>query len=166
MQVSVFYETEDGTATAADNDYTPCKGTLVFEPMQEKATVEIAIMDDDFYEPDEEFYLKLSNPSHNGEVRLRPNLKSCNRGGRQGALAALSWSVRLMTCTLASHSSRFPDPLLRIPWSHDPLGYGATRCSLCKGPRKGPCDGSDGGPVQRTLVPGQMDPHPLRCFMR
>mmetsp|Transcript_32344 Transcript_32344/g.62174 ORF Transcript_32344/g.62174 Transcript_32344/m.62174 type:complete len:898 (-) Transcript_32344:491-3184(-) len=73
-QVSVFYETEDGTATAADNDYTPCKGTLVFEPMQEKATVEIAIMDDDFYEPDEEFYLKLSNPSHNGEV-LTPSVE-------------------------------------------------------------------------------------------
>jgi len=60
--VSVDFSTKDGTADAGD-DYKETKGTMVFNPGEELKHVEVPIVDDDQYEPDENFFVKLANPS-------------------------------------------------------------------------------------------------------
>ena len=52
-------ETIDGTAEA-ESDYIPYKETLVFEPGETSKSIEIKIVDDNEWEPDEVFFVKLS----------------------------------------------------------------------------------------------------------
>ncbi|MBK1988118.1 ExeM/NucH family extracellular endonuclease [Sphaerospermopsis aphanizomenoides BCCUSP55] len=61
--VTVNYATADGTATVADNDYTPTSGTLIFAPGSTLLTVSVPIVGDSQLESDESFYLNLSNVS-------------------------------------------------------------------------------------------------------
>jgi Ca2+-binding RTX toxin-like protein len=61
--VTVEYATADGTATTADNDYTDTKGTLVFAPNEKTQTVTVEIIGDTKVEPDETFFVNLSNPT-------------------------------------------------------------------------------------------------------
>lgn len=61
--VSVAYATSDGTATAAEGDYTPASGTLTFGPSDTIMNFSIAITDDTRIEPDETILLTLSNPT-------------------------------------------------------------------------------------------------------
>lgn len=58
---SVRYETIDGTANAGE-DYTYSKGMLVFQPKESKKAIEIEIIDDDVWELDETFFVKISLP--------------------------------------------------------------------------------------------------------
>jgi len=60
--VSVDFHTADGTATVVE-DYKETTGTLVFNPGEEIKFIEVPIVDDDQYEPDENFFIKLTNPS-------------------------------------------------------------------------------------------------------
>ncbi|XP_064484568.1 sodium/calcium exchanger 1-like isoform X2 [Ornithodoros turicata] len=61
--VCVDYATEDGTANA-ESDYIPVEGTLVFRPGETQKQVFIKVIDDDVFEEDEHFYVRLSNPRH------------------------------------------------------------------------------------------------------
>jgi hypothetical protein len=67
--VSVNYETRDGTALAGE-DYQPANGTLTFNPGERAKTVTVVLTADALPEPDETFYLGLSNPS--GGFIIRP----------------------------------------------------------------------------------------------
>ena len=58
--VYVDYRTEDGTANAG-SDYEYAEGTLVFHPTEEHKQFSITIIDDDIFEEDEHFYVRLSN---------------------------------------------------------------------------------------------------------
>jgi hypothetical protein len=60
--VTVRYATENGTATAG-SDYTATTGTVTFAAGQTTTTVYVAVMADALAEPDELFYLKLSDPT-------------------------------------------------------------------------------------------------------
>ena len=60
-QVTVDYETVEGTAKAVE-DFTSVSGTLVFEPGDLTAQIEVPIVIDDALEPDEQFTVVLSNP--------------------------------------------------------------------------------------------------------
>ena len=60
-QVTVDYETVEGTAKAGE-DFTSVSGTLVFEPGDFTAQIEVPIVIDDALEPDEQFTVVLSNP--------------------------------------------------------------------------------------------------------
>jgi len=51
-------ETIDGSATAGE-DYIPVKQTLVFKPEQTYIEYVVEIIDDNVYEPDETFFVKL-----------------------------------------------------------------------------------------------------------
>nr|XP_039253587.1 sodium/calcium exchanger 3-like [Styela clava] len=57
-KVSVRYETVDGTANAGE-DYTPIKGEMTFYPQEVRKYVEVYIVDDDVWEPDETFFVRL-----------------------------------------------------------------------------------------------------------
>lgn len=57
-RVSVRYETIDGTAEAG-SDYIAKKGTITFEPEETSKHIEVIIIDDYEWEPDETFFVKL-----------------------------------------------------------------------------------------------------------
>jgi len=67
--VSVDYETRDGTALAGE-DYQAVNGTLTFNPGEVAKTVTVVLTADGLPEPDETFYLALSNPG--GGFIIRP----------------------------------------------------------------------------------------------
>lgn len=67
-QVSVQFETLDGTAVAGE-DYEATSGTVVFEPGEVNKAVIIPILSDEYLEPDESFSVTLSNPI-NGYIKI------------------------------------------------------------------------------------------------
>lgn len=56
----VDYNTDDGSANAG-SDYLAAEGTLVFQPGEKHKQFSITIIDDDVFEEDEHFYVRLSN---------------------------------------------------------------------------------------------------------
>lgn len=60
--ITVDYTTYDGTATAF-SDYTPISGTLMITAGHSSVRLPVPIIDDNIEEPDETFFLRLSNPS-------------------------------------------------------------------------------------------------------
>ncbi|XP_061660002.1 solute carrier family 8 member 4a isoform X1 [Syngnathoides biaculeatus] len=82
--VKVDYRTEDGTANAG-SDYEFAEGTLVFKPGETTKEFSVGVIDDDIFEEDEHFYVRLSNPrvAHRAEVSvLEP--RSLSSGGAAG----------------------------------------------------------------------------------
>lgn len=67
-EVSVQYETIDGTALAGE-DYVATSGTVVFAPGEVNKAVVIPIIVDDYLEQDEVFTVNLSNPI-NGYIKI------------------------------------------------------------------------------------------------
>ncbi len=63
VAVQVNYATADGTATAG-SDYTAASGSLTFSPGETSKTVTVNILGDTDDEPDETFFLNLSNPTN------------------------------------------------------------------------------------------------------
>jgi urease beta subunit len=59
--VTVSYATADGTATAG-SDYAATSGTLTFAPGQTSQTIAVPVCGDTVDEPDETFFVNLSNP--------------------------------------------------------------------------------------------------------
>lgn len=55
---TVDYYTEDGSAEAG-SDYVSAKGTLKFEPGETRKTINLSVIDDDVFEEDEHFYVRL-----------------------------------------------------------------------------------------------------------
>jgi hypothetical protein len=64
--VTVDYATRDGSATLLDRDYVETRGTLTFLPGERRKTVTVPVIGDRSTEPDEEFFLDLSNPQPAG----------------------------------------------------------------------------------------------------
>ncbi|KAK3531399.1 hypothetical protein QTP70_018203, partial [Hemibagrus guttatus] len=56
----VDYRTEDGTANAG-SDYEYSEGTLVFKPGETMREIKVGIIDDDIFEEDEHFFVRLLN---------------------------------------------------------------------------------------------------------
>jgi hypothetical protein len=61
--VTADFNTADGTATTADNDYTPITGTIVFGPGETLKNVTVSVIGDLQIEADENFFVSLSNVS-------------------------------------------------------------------------------------------------------
>lgn len=61
--ITVEYETQDGTATTADMDYTGASGILTFLPGEIRKTVEVAVLEDTEADDDETVTMVLSNVS-------------------------------------------------------------------------------------------------------
>ncbi|XP_026670890.1 sodium/calcium exchanger 3 isoform X3 [Ceratina calcarata] len=59
---TVDYCTEDGSAEAG-SDYISAKGTLTFNPGETKKAIKLSVIDDELFEEDEHFYVRLSNAS-------------------------------------------------------------------------------------------------------
>ncbi len=62
--MSIAYATSDGTATAATLDYVPMSGTLSWAAGDTAPkTIVLYVLPDSVAEPNETFFLTLSNPS-------------------------------------------------------------------------------------------------------
>jgi hypothetical protein len=59
---SVDFQTQDGTATLADNDYQTNTGTLNFGPMVTTQQITVLVNGDTTFEPNEAFTVHLLNP--------------------------------------------------------------------------------------------------------
>jgi len=70
--VTLDFVTEDGTATAADGDYKPVRGSLRFEPGQTTKWLAVPVNGDTKPEPDETFYLTITKAT-NARVGGRGN---------------------------------------------------------------------------------------------
>lgn len=60
--VTVFYNTADGTATLADEDYVAASGTLAFAVGESQKTISLQVRGDTRFEPNESFIIRLSDP--------------------------------------------------------------------------------------------------------
>ncbi|CAK1584001.1 unnamed protein product [Parnassius mnemosyne] len=60
-EVTVRYTTEDGTAEAG-SDYIAAQGVLIFGHGESEKTFSVEVIDDDVFEEDEHFFLRLSSP--------------------------------------------------------------------------------------------------------
>ncbi|XP_056140454.1 sodium/calcium exchanger 2a isoform X3 [Lampris incognitus] len=56
----VDYQTENGSANAGA-DYEFAEGTLVFKPGENRKEIKVGILDDDIFEEDEHFFVRLQN---------------------------------------------------------------------------------------------------------
>ncbi|KAF7669150.1 hypothetical protein LDENG_00238480 [Lucifuga dentata] len=56
----VDYRTENGSANAGA-DYEFCEGTLIFKPGETQKEIKVGILDDDIFEEDEHFFVRLQN---------------------------------------------------------------------------------------------------------
>ncbi|HEX6178015.1 MAG TPA: Calx-beta domain-containing protein, partial [Thermoanaerobaculia bacterium] len=63
LTATVDFATADGTATAG-TDYTATSGTLTFAPGVTTQTITVNVTGDVTFEPDETFFLNLSNPTN------------------------------------------------------------------------------------------------------
>merc|ERR1712226_1309286 len=78
LPVQVDYKTEDGTACSPD-DYSGVAGTLTFGPGETEKTVELSVEDDDLFEEDEHFYIRVSNPRRKDGIAI-PDMTSLETG--------------------------------------------------------------------------------------
>jgi hypothetical protein len=58
-EVRIDFETSDGTATVADNDYLATSGTIVFAANETQKTISVVVNDDSKPELDEMFFVTL-----------------------------------------------------------------------------------------------------------
>merc|ERR1712226_1485733 len=84
LPVCVDYKTEDGTACSPD-DYTGVSGTLTFGPGVTEQQVELSVEDDDVFEEDEHFYIRISNPRRKDGMDI-PQMASLVDGAMVPAL--------------------------------------------------------------------------------
>uniref|UniRef100_A0A1I8FVH8 Calx-beta domain-containing protein n=1 Tax=Macrostomum lignano TaxID=282301 RepID=A0A1I8FVH8_9PLAT len=73
VRALIKVETVDGTATK-DEDYVPFKKTIVFEPGETLQHIDVEIVDDDQWEPDETFFVKMSLEKGQQLVKLGPKM--------------------------------------------------------------------------------------------
>lgn len=66
--VTVVYQTQDGTATTADDDYDGASGTLTFAPNETQKLITVTVNGDTKNEANETFSLNLSSPSSNASL--------------------------------------------------------------------------------------------------
>src|SRR5437867_2227140 len=62
LPITVNYATADGTATVADGDYVAASGTVTFLPGVTSQPVAVTVNGDTKFEPNETFFVNLSNP--------------------------------------------------------------------------------------------------------
>jgi hypothetical protein len=94
---SVDFQTQDGSATVADNDYQVNSGTLVFSPTDTTKTITVLVDGDTTFENDETFVVALSPAvAETGAGSRRPNAPNLVVGGTGTILnddAAPSFSI-------------------------------------------------------------------------
>ncbi len=76
--VTVGWQTANGTATTAGNDYTAASGTLTFGPYIRSRTILVSIRGDTAPEANEAFFVDLGNPTNAAITRGRGRVTIVN----------------------------------------------------------------------------------------
>jgi len=66
--IKVSYKTVDGSAKQAEPDYVSASGTITFRPGETSRQADISVSGDALSEPDETFYVELSDPSSGADI--------------------------------------------------------------------------------------------------
>ncbi len=90
--VTVHFGTLDGTATAP-GDYRATNGTLIFPPGLAGQTITVAIQGDGAAEPNEDFFVNLSNPVNGTLARSQGRATIVNDDKLPGQLDHFVWNV-------------------------------------------------------------------------
>uniref|UniRef100_A0A646QF93 Sodium/calcium exchanger 3 n=1 Tax=Hemiscolopendra marginata TaxID=943146 RepID=A0A646QF93_9MYRI len=138
--VLVDYRTEDGTANAG-SDYVYAQGTLMFDKGETHKHFSLSVIDDDVFEEDEHFYIRLSN------IRL------CYPDGTEAPVTGTPPPVQLVSPSLATvmildddHGGifNFTDREFEIPETIGEFPVKVTRFSGARGRVSLPFRTSDG----------------------
>ncbi|CAF2117102.1 unnamed protein product [Rotaria magnacalcarata] len=98
--VYVDYMTEDGTATHGA-DYEPAEGTLIFYPMETHKQIQVKIIDDEIFEEDEHFSVKLSN------LKIKDNQGRLTPGAFDKSVQLVEPSTAIVMIIDDDHSGMF-----------------------------------------------------------
>ncbi|CAF3448082.1 unnamed protein product [Rotaria sp. Silwood1] len=98
--VYVDYMTEDGTATHGA-DYEPAEGTLIFYPMETHKQIQVKIIDDEIFEEDEHFSVKLSN------LKIKDNQGRLTPGAFDRSVQLVEPSTAVVMIIDDDHSGMF-----------------------------------------------------------
>ncbi|BES91095.1 Sodium calcium exchanger [Nesidiocoris tenuis] len=92
LPLLVDYQSEDGSAQAG-SDYMAVSGTLIFKPGQREQMFKVKIIDDDVFEEDEHFYVRLSNPRWQQSGKTNKALSSPVAAGGSTTAAAVMMTL-------------------------------------------------------------------------
>ncbi|GBM22920.1 Sodium/calcium exchanger 3 [Araneus ventricosus] len=130
--VCVDFETEDGTAEAG-SDYEPLAGTVIFRPGETQQQVYITVIDDDIFEEDEHFYVRLSNPRYLNQPDAIPPLRAVNGTTSQLQLATPSIATVMILDDDHSGVFGFQDVAQEVPESVGEFRLKVARYSGARG---------------------------------
>lgn len=102
-------ETIDGSATAGE-DYVPVKQTLVFKPEQTYIEYVVEIIDDNVYEPDETFFVKMALEPDQDAIMGKKSINMItiiNDDGEPPCRCSKSFSHFLIACNLNINCSMY-----------------------------------------------------------
>jgi hypothetical protein len=155
----VNYRTSDGSAVAS-NDYTAKSGTATFAAGTTSKTVSVAVLGDRRDEPNEEFFLQLSDPNRAtlGDARGvativdndAPRALATVKVRRLAKRLAVSGTVRpslagrhVRTTLFRKRAGRFVQIAVKTPVLHESLSAGTREVSRYKTrlrrPKRGRC---------------------------
>lgn len=97
--VRVHWTTTDGTASAADGDYTPVSGDETFEIGQASKVVSVNVNGDTRFEPDETFTVDLSNPTGGAVIADGQGVGTIRNDDRDGEPVTPKLSIGDVTVT-------------------------------------------------------------------
>ncbi|XP_034293989.1 sodium/calcium exchanger 2 isoform X2 [Pantherophis guttatus] len=125
----VDYKTEDGSAKAG-SDYEYSEGTLIFKPGETQKELKIGIIDDDIFEEDEHFFVRLLNLRVGDAEGMFESDSAEHPKGR--LVAPLVATVTILDDDHAGIFG-FQDKLLRVSECQGTLEVKVTRSSGARG---------------------------------
>ncbi|HEX8887641.1 MAG TPA: Calx-beta domain-containing protein [Pyrinomonadaceae bacterium] len=139
--VTVDYTTADGTATVANNDYQPTSGTLTFNPGDLTKTITVLVNGDTVTENDEDYFVKLSNPTNAFIMRTQATGTILNDDPPAVEFSAATYSVNesgLHATITVNRLGNISQPATVDYQTSDPSGL--TPCSQVTGNASQRCD--------------------------
>eukprot|EP00057_Strongylocentrotus_purpuratus_P007467 XP_011661941.1 PREDICTED: sodium/calcium exchanger 3 isoform X4 [Strongylocentrotus purpuratus] len=126
--VYVDYKSEDGTANAG-SDFHYAEGTLIFKPGETHKEIPLSIIDDDIFEEDEHFFVRLNNIRVGGPDGMFQS--NCNDQQAQIVEPLLA----TITILDDDHAGifHFEDKLTKIPESSGEAQFKVVRSSGARG---------------------------------
>merc|ERR1719266_1212714 len=106
--IQVDYKTEDGTASH-EGDYIEAIGTLTFGPNETQKHVTLEVLDDDVFEEDEHFYIRISNLRRKDGKAIKEIEVTDDNGKRPRN--TLPWRFLTMTSLRRMNTSTFASPI-------------------------------------------------------